>query len=154
MTQTPVTVRPLLPDDRRRWAELFRGYRDFYRLAPDEAVVERVWAWTQDPEHETSGLVALHGDRIVGLAHWRPFARPSTGTVGLWLDDLFTDPDVRGRGVGRALVAHLRDLAAQRGCSVVRWITADDNATAMRLYDDVATRTRWVTYDAAPVTRA
>jgi len=42
------------------------------------------------------------------------------------------------------------DLAAQRGASVVRWITAADNAHARALYDELATRTPWVTYDMAP----
>lgn len=149
----PLDIRALEPDDRDRWAELFRAYRDFYRLPADESVVERVWDWTQDPAHETSALVALADGRIVGIAHWRLFARPAAGGSGLWLDDLFTDPDVRGRGVGRALIARLQDIAAEHGCSIVRWITAEDNAAARRLYDDVTGGpTSWVTYDAPPAT--
>ena len=66
------------------------------------------------------------------------------------LDDLFADPAARGRGVGAALIAQLQQIARDEGATVVRWITADDNATAQRLYDRVATKTRWLTYDAAP----
>jgi ribosomal protein S18 acetylase RimI-like enzyme len=65
----------------------------------------------------------------------------------LFLDDLFTEASVRGRGVGRALILRLAEIARGRGAAKVRWVTAHDNHTAQRLYDDVATRTDWVTYD-------
>ena len=38
-------------------------------------------------------------------------------------------------------------MARERGAAKVRWVTAADNATAQRLYDDIADRTDWVTYD-------
>ena len=84
---------------------------------------------------------------VVGFAHHREFPRPSSGKRGLYLDDLFTEPDLRRRGVGRALINGLAELARERGLDKVRWITAEDNATAQRLYDDLAERTTWVTYD-------
>ncbi|WGW10595.1 GNAT family N-acetyltransferase [Saxibacter everestensis] len=151
MTQTlPVTVRPLAPADEARWRELFRGYRDFYRLQESADVVSRVWGWLTTSEHECEALVAEGEDGIVAIGHYRRFSRPSTGTVGIWLDDLFTDPAARGRGAARALIAHLTELAGMEGRSVVRWITADDNHPAQALYDQVANRTHWVTYEAAP----
>ncbi|GEK79661.1 GNAT family N-acetyltransferase [Agrococcus baldri] len=145
-----ISVRAVAADDRERWAELFHGYRTFYKNARDEAVVARVWGWLLDEAHESRGLVAELDGEIVGIAHWRRFARPSVGQTGIWLDDLFAAPAVRGKGVGRELIARLQQTAAAEGASVVRWITADDNATAQRLYDGVATKTRWLTYDAAP----
>ena len=143
-------VRAVDAADEARWRELFRGYRDFYRLPESEEVVSRVWGWLMDPRHECQGLVAETADEIVAIGDYRRFARPSTGTVGLWLDDLFTDPAARGHGAGRAIIARLTEIAASEGLSVVRWITADDNQQAQALYDQVAARTRWLTYDAAP----
>ena len=83
----------------------------------------------------------------MGFAHHREFARPSSGKRGLYLDDLFTEASLRGRGVGRALIARLTEIGRGRGASKVRWMTASDNHTAQRLYDDVAERTDWLTYD-------
>lgn len=149
-----MVVRPLVATDLASWAPLFRGYRDSYRLAPDETVVERVWTWLHDEGTPVRGLVAELDGALVGMAHYRAFHRPSTGTIGTYLDDLFTDPAARGRGVARALLGRLGELAAGDGRSVVRWITAADNETAQRVYDDVATRTTWVTYDlSAPASR-
>lgn len=145
-----VTVRAVTAADEPRWRELFRGYREFYELEPSDAVVDRVWTWLLDPDHEVEGLVAENEEGVVAIGHYRRFARPSTGTIGIWLDDLFTDPAVRGSGAARAIIARLTALAAEEGCSVVRGITAADNHRAQALYDQVGTRTHWVTYDAAP----
>ena len=146
----PVSVRAVEPADHEGWAALFRSYREFYLLAPDEAVIKRVWGWINDETAEVHAFVAVAGGELVGLAHYRRFARPSTGTIGIFLDDLFTSPTARGAGVGRELLRELSTLAANEGRSVVRWITAEDNTRARRLYDSAATQTKWVTYDLAP----
>lgn len=101
-----------------------------------------------DPEHEVNALVAEDADgHLLGLAHYRPFARPLSATVGGYLDDLFVSPESRGSGAADLLLAALRKIAEERGWSVVRWITADNNHRARSKYDHVATRTMWVTYD-------
>lgn len=145
-----MSVRPVTEPDEAAWRELFRGYREFYRLPESETVVSRVWSWLMDPAHESRGFVAESGGRVVGIGNYRAFARPSTGTTGLWLDDLFTHPESRGTGAGRAILDRLAELAAAEGHSVVRWITAEDNQRAQALYDTAATRTHWVVYDAVP----
>lgn len=144
-----LSVRAVDIADEDRWRELFRGYREFYHLPESEDIVSRVWGWLMDSEHECRGLVAESEGSVVAIADFRRFSRPSTGSVGLWLDDLFTDPAARGLGSGRALIARVQEIAADEGHSVVRWITADDNARAQVLYDQVATKTNWVTYDAS-----
>ena len=95
-------IREIQPADRDAWAALFRGYRDFYALEHDDGVIDTVWAWLVDPDHELHGLLALRDGIPVGIAHWRRFARPSRGGTAIFLDDLFVAPDVRGGGVGSA----------------------------------------------------
>ena len=154
---TDLEVRRVTRSDEHRWAELFAGYRDFYRLGADSTAVARTWEWVVGEQHGLTGLVAVSTDdtsELLGLANLRMFARPSTGTIGLYLDDLFADPAARRRGVGAALLEAAADLAAQRGASVVRWITAGDNATARSLYDQHATATPWITYDMPPAPRS
>jgi len=142
-----VVVRDVAAGDREAWRRLFAGYREFYECEPSEEVLDRVWGWLHDDAHELGGLVALVDDRVVGIAHHRSYVRPSEGQTGLYLDDLFTDASARGRGVGRALIGRLADIARERGAAKVRWMTAPDNHTAQRLYDDVAQRTDWLVYD-------
>ena len=83
----------------------------------------------------------------MGLAHFRAFARPSTATTGGFLDDLFVDPGFRGGRVADALIERLAEIGRERGWSVIRWITADDNYRARGVYDRLAQRTMWMTYD-------
>ncbi|MER7796339.1 GNAT family N-acetyltransferase [Microbacterium sp. NPDC096154] len=142
----PVVIRPVTARDRERWSILFRGYRDFYELEPDQAVLDTVWGWLLDDAHELQGLVAEQDERLVALAHWRRFSRPSRGGSAIFLDDLFTADDARGRGVGRTLIAHLQEIAAREGLLEVRWITAETNVDAQRLYDRIAQRAPFLTY--------
>lgn len=145
-----IEVRPVAASDREAWAALYRGYRDFYAKPHDDTVFETVWAWLMDPDHDTRCLIAVLDGVPVGLGHFRSFARPIDGGRGLYLDDLFTSPEARGSGAAGAIIARLADIARDEGASLVRWITAESNETARRLYDRVATQTPWVTYDLAP----
>ncbi|MFF5623834.1 GNAT family N-acetyltransferase [Microbacterium sp. NPDC012755] len=146
----PLVIRPIESGDREAWARLFRGYRDFYALEPDESVIDAVWRWLLDDAHEVQGLIAVRDGVPVGLAHWRRFARPSRGGAAIFLDDLFTDSDARGGGVGSALIARLQRIAAHEGLLEVRWITSESNTAAQRLYDRVAVQAPVRTYIAGP----
>ncbi|MEA9986614.1 MULTISPECIES: GNAT family N-acetyltransferase [Subtercola] len=142
-----LTIRPITDRDFFAWYDLYVAYGQFYEtpIEGDRAVL--VWSWLTDPAHETEALVAEDDGKLVGLAHIREFARPLAGGRGLYLDDLFVAPDARGAGVASALLAEIKALAATRHANVVRWITDEKNETARRLYDTVANRTTWVTYD-------
>ncbi|HLT67013.1 MAG TPA: GNAT family N-acetyltransferase [Microbacterium sp.] len=141
-----IEIRTVDAADRTAWGRLFRGYRDFYGMEHDERVIETVWGWLMDPAHELVGHVAVREGRPVAIAHWRLFARPSRGATAIFLDDLFTDPDQRGTGVGSALIANLQRIAIEEGLSEVRWITSETNVDAQRLYDRVADRVPFYTY--------
>jgi GNAT superfamily N-acetyltransferase len=147
---TPPTVRELEPRDRAVWQELYAGYGDFYKTPLSNEKADRVWAWLMDPGYEAFGLVAVDdSDSPIAIAHYRQFARLLADGIGIYLDDLFTAAGARGTGGGTALIERLQDIARERGAEVVRWITANDNFVGQKLYDRLATRTMWVTYDLA-----
>ena len=64
-----------------------------------------------------------------------------------FLDELFVDPAYRGGGARDRLLSHLNNIAAALGWPVIRWITQDNNYRARGLYDHLALRTGWITYD-------
>lgn len=141
-------IRPVTESDYEQWSALYHGYREFYKQERSEEVVNTVWSWIRDPNHVTKALVAVSDTGVLGgLAHHRRWPRPLLGTDGLYLDDLFTRSDMRGNGVATLLINAVSDLAKEEGLGVVRWTTAQDNTTARRLYDSVASATHWVTYD-------
>ncbi len=142
-----VAIRAVEAADRAEWDRLYAGYADFYRVEQTEDMRNKVWSWLHDPAHETEGLVAVLDGRLVGLAHFRAFARPLSASTGGFLDDLFVDPASRGSGAAPALIDALSEIGRARGWSVIRWITAEDNYRARALYDRLAEKTRWATYD-------
>lgn len=148
---TGFAIRPVRAQDRAGWDALYQGYAEFYRVAQTAEMRDRVWGWLHDPAHETRGLVAeATGGELLGLAHYRAFARPLSASTGCFLDDLFVAPQARGSGAADALLTELRAIATREGWSVIRWITAENNYRARAAYDRVATRTAWATYDMPP----
>lgn len=144
------TIRIVTAAARHRpaWDALYAGYADFYRVTQTPGMRETVWGWIMDPAHEVKALIAEdEAGRAIGLAHYRPFARPLAASTGGFLDDLFVSPEARGMRVGDALIDALAEEGRRRGWSVIRWITADDNYRARSSYDRMATRTMWITYE-------
>ena len=143
-----VRVRAVEGSDHAEWARLYAGYADFYQVVQTDAMRTTVWDWIHDPACEVEGLVAVDGAGIViGIAHFRAYRRPLSASVGGFLDDLFVDPAARGSGAAQALIAGVQAIGLARGWSVIRWITAADNARARAVYDTLAVATPWVTYD-------
>jgi GNAT superfamily N-acetyltransferase len=143
-----LTIRPVEQRDRTEWNALYQGYAEFYKVTQTNEMRDRVWSWLCDETHETEGLVAVDDfGRLVGLTHFRRFARPLSASTGGFLDDLFVTPTARGSGAARLLIEAVADIGRARGWSVIRWITADDNYRARTLYDKVSEKTKWATYD-------
>ncbi|WP_372623234.1 GNAT family N-acetyltransferase [Falsiroseomonas sp.] len=141
-------IAPVAAHHRADWERLYAGYATFYKVSQTAEMRDTVWNWLMDTDHEVNGLVAENQDgRAIGLAHYRPFARPLSASIGGFLDDLFVAPEARGGRVADALIEAVAAEGRRRGWSVIRWITADDNYRGRGVYDRLATRTMWITYD-------
>jgi ribosomal protein S18 acetylase RimI-like enzyme len=147
MTDTPATIRPLAPGDHDDWQRLFSAYGVFYETEFPQPVLDGVWAWLVGADHEISALVAEADGGLVGFAHLRRLHDTFTAGPAWFLDDLYVEPERRGAGVARALIEACEAAAHAAGGGTLRWITASDNTVAQGLYDRVATRTTWVTYE-------
>jgi GNAT superfamily N-acetyltransferase len=142
-----VTIRPIEPGDRAAWGDLFRAYGVFYETSFDDEVLDRVWEWLMDATHPVSAFVATHDGTPVGFAHYRSVPDTFTAAEGWFLDDLYVAPDQRGTGLATSLIDAVAAACTAGGGGALRWITAESNTTAQRVYDRIATRTSWVTYE-------
>lgn len=135
---------------RAAWGRLYAGYAAFYRVDQSEPMRDTVWGWIHDPAQAVKAFLALDdAGTPIGLAHYRPFARPLRAAIGLYLDDLFVDPAARGARVADALIEAVAEEGRRQGATLLRWITADDNYRGRGVYDRLATRTMWISYDKA-----
>ena len=134
----------LRPSDRDAWERLFRAYIDFYERTLPAEEYERAWQRLMAGT-EIHARGARDGDRLVGIVHF--LTHPHTNAADVcYLQDLFTDPAARGRGVGRELIEHVAQWAQARGCSQLYWRTHTSNAQARALYEKVADNRGFIVY--------
>jgi GNAT superfamily N-acetyltransferase len=145
-----LTIRPVAPGDYAQWLPLWDGYNVFYgRSGPtalDPEITRTTWERFFNAGEPMHALVAEEGGTLLGLAHY--LYHRSTTSIGLncYLQDLFTRGEARGRGVGRALIEAVYAAARAAGSPRVYWQTQETNATAMRLYDQVAEKSGFLVY--------
>jgi GNAT superfamily N-acetyltransferase len=147
------TVRAVGPHDFGAWLPLWQGYNAFYGRTDvtGDAITAITWQRLLDPAEpvhclvaetvaDDAGSVRLPGRQLLGIAH--SIYHRNTGMVGpvCYLQDLFTAPEARGAGIGRALISSVYAAAHAAGCERVYWQTGHTNSAAMQLYDKVATR--------------
>ena len=133
-------------------ADLLRLIRDLarYEKAEDQVKADaQQLAATLFGEGATAHAVVAEQDGlIVGLAIY--FFNSSTwqGRNGLYLEDLFVEPEQRGAGIGKALLARLAALAVERDCGRFEWSVLDWNTPAIDFYEGLGARpqSEWVRY--------
>ncbi|MFC5183954.1 GNAT family N-acetyltransferase [Actinomadura harenae] len=140
-----IEIGALRPDDRDAWEVLARGYKAFYRTeVPDEGY-DLAWERLLKGD-EVFGLGARLDGRLVGITHYL-FHVTVWDEGGCYLQDLFVDDTVRGRGVARKLIEAVAEAARERGMARLYWTTQEHNATARHLYDKVAQYKGFLRYD-------
>ncbi|MFZ2101198.1 MAG: GNAT family N-acetyltransferase [Oricola sp.] len=146
-----LVIRPIERGDEAEWRRLWTAYLEFYESAVPEEVYkssfERMLAGNAGAPHEYRGLIALLNGKPVGLVHYL-FHRHGWRIENVcYLQDLYADPDVRGTGVGRALIEAVYAAADKEGCPNVYWLTQEFNATARQLYDRIGKVTPFIKYN-------
>jgi GNAT superfamily N-acetyltransferase len=130
-----ISIRAALPADKQRWLVLWQGYLDFYKTELSSEQSELTWQRILDPEFNMKCAVALDDGVIVGFTTYSLQNSTWSENGHCYLEDLFVDSTVRGKGVGRALIEYVKSYAIKNKCSRLYWNTDEDNATARRLYD-------------------
>lgn len=86
------------------------------------------------PDATAEALIAEAGGRAVGFAVWFHNFSTWTGKRGLYLEDLFVEPEARGQGIGKALLIRLAQIALERDCGRFEWAVLDWNAPSIAFY--------------------
>jgi GNAT superfamily N-acetyltransferase len=145
-----VEIRDITPSDYDQWLPLWDGYNAFYGRSGPTALPAEITATTWkrffEPTEPVHALVAELDGRLVGMAHYL-FHRSTILLAPIcYLQDLFTAPERRRAGVGRALIEAVYQRAHVAGSARVYWQTHETNLLARRLYDQVAERSGFIVY--------
>lgn len=142
------TVRPLTRADEADWRRLWCDYLAFYETElPEEIYRTQFERLLGDDPQDFHGLIAEVDGRPVGLTHY-VFHRHGWRVENVcYLQDLYADPEVRGQGIGRALIEAVYTAADAAGSPKVYWNTQHFNTTARQLYDRIGQETPFIKYE-------
>jgi GNAT superfamily N-acetyltransferase len=147
---TELVVRSVVPKDFDQWLPLWEGYNAFYGRSGSSALDPRItkitWNRFLDENEPVFALVAESNGALLGLTHYLYHRSTTSIATVCYLQDLFTNAGVRGRGIGRALIEAVYQKASEAGSPRVYWLTHETNQIAMKLYDQVADRSGFIVY--------
>ena len=143
-----INIRSLKDSDKHDWRCLWTAYLEFYETTVSEEVYETSFARLLSlGDNEYKCLIAEIDGKPVGLAHFLYHRYMWSVEDTCYLMDLFTDPSLRGKGVGRALIDAVHATATHDGVPSTYWQTQEFNYKGRMLYDQVAKKSPFVIYE-------
>lgn len=142
-----VEIRPLEKDQYGEWYPLWQGYLTFYETSLPDEIAENNWTRFFDDNEPVGAFGAFKDGKLVGFVHYIFHRTNWSLTNKCYLQDLFADPSVRGEGVGRKLIEAVYDLARDKKCGQVYWMTQNHNNTARQLYDRIGDDPGFMVYE-------
>jgi GNAT superfamily N-acetyltransferase len=144
-----LSIRAAKPADVPVIADLIRQLAKFEKLENEVVLTEellRTGLFGPHPYAET--VIAEEDGQPIGFALFFHTFSTFLARPGIYLEDLFVLAEHRGRGVGRALLAHLARLAVERGCGRLEWAVLNWNQDAIRFYERLGARpnSEWTVY--------
>ena len=141
MSDAAIVLRAATPADIPLILELIAGLAEYERLAHEAvatpADLERALF---GPRPAAEVVIAECDGQAAGFALFFISFSTFLGKPGLYLEDLFVRPELRGRGIGKRLMVHLARLAVERGYGRFEWSVLDWNTSAIDFYRSIGAR--------------
>jgi GNAT superfamily N-acetyltransferase len=147
---TGYSLRTVVPGDEAEVLRLIRALAEYERL------LHQVSATTADianllfgPRPFVQAALAEADGRAVGVILWYHTAGTFTGRLGVYVEDVFVEPDYRGRGIGLALFRHVARAGLAQGCACMEWRVLTWNEPSIEFYHKLGARqlTDWHTME-------
>jgi GNAT superfamily N-acetyltransferase len=135
MLPDDVTFRDAVPGDEALVAHFVRRLADYERLLHEaQATDAQFHTALFGPRPRISALIIERAGTAIGFAVWYYDFSTFTGTPGLYLEDIFVEPEHRGHGIGKHVFRILARRALAEGCTRMNWSVLDWNAPAIAFY--------------------
>jgi len=144
-----LSIQPATSEDTDEILKLIQGLADYEKLS-DEVVAtrEKISETLFGEKPFAECLLAKTDGQTVGFALFFHNYSTFLGQPGIYLEDLFVQPDFRGKGIGRKLLQSVAQVAVQRKCGRLEWAVLDWNKPAIDFYDSLGATPmkQWFTY--------
>ena len=126
-----LTVRPIQFDDFTDWLPLWIQNNQGQN---NERVTAQTWQRITEQSENVFALGAFENKKLVGILHY--ILHPTTGHLSdaCYMQDLFTDPAQRNKGIAKKMLQALYKEHKKQGWARIYWVAENDNAAAQRLY--------------------
>jgi GNAT superfamily N-acetyltransferase len=130
-----VEIRPARTDEIEEMLPLIRAYCEFYEVEPDDEGLRSMFETLISEPSQGAVFIARADGKAVGFAtlDWK-WSSLKASRIG-YLEDLFVDPEARGRGIADALIEVCAERCRERGMRALEWLTAPDNHRAQKVYN-------------------
>jgi len=136
-----IAIRPATPADLPLIAALIHALAAYEKLADEVRFDQSVLSQNLFGHRPYAEVVIGELDGVAqGFALFFHNFSTFEGRPGIYLEDLFVQPDARGSGLGKALLSHLAALAVERGCARLEWSVLDWNEPAIGFYKKLGAR--------------
>jgi GNAT superfamily N-acetyltransferase len=141
LTRADFSIRAVEPGDAGEILRLIRALAEYEKLADMAVGTEaRLGASLFGARPAAEAMIAERGGRAVGFALYFTTFSTFLCRPGLYLEDLFVEPEHRGAGIGKALLARLAALAVERDCGRLEWRVLDWNEPSIRFYESLGAK--------------
>jgi GNAT superfamily N-acetyltransferase len=136
-----ISIRPATRADVELILEFIRGLAEYER-APESAVATADDmirdGFSENPKFRVE--IAEWNGQPAGFAFFFSCYSTWLGRPGIYLEDLFVRPEFRGRGIGKALLVHLAQIAVRENCYGIRWHVLDWNTPSIEFYESLGAK--------------
>lgn len=131
-------IEPARESDTPVLLRMIKALVDYEQLAHEFTVTESTLRQALfGPRPAAEAVLGYVGRELVGFAVYFPTFSTASGHIGLFLEDLYVEPEWRGRGIGRKLFIHVAQVAAKRGGGGLSWSVLGWNDPAIGFYQSL-----------------
>ena len=144
-----ISIRPATTDDVPTVVFLIRALSQYEKLEHEVRMTEdKLRATMFGPRPYAEAVLAEEGGKPVGFALFFHNYSTFLAQPGLYLEDLYVLESHRGKGIGKALLAHLAKIAVERNCGRLEWAVLDWNVDAIGFYEKLGAKpnSEWTVY--------
>ena len=136
-------LRDAVPEDLDLVLRFIRALAEYERLTHEvKADAATLGRFLFEEPRRAEALIAEWDGRPVGFAVWYYSFSTFLGRPSLYVEDVFVEPAMRGKGIGKAVFAHLAARALAQGCGRMEWSVLDWNAPSIAFYRGLGAKPR------------